>query len=194
MSSPARLLSREVLPFLASFASLNLVALATDGLLHLFDLLWVGRWLGIPGVLLIVGSTAYSLRKHKLIRRGNPASLLRWHEALAWAGSLLILVHAGVHFNAILGWLAVWAMLINVGSGLTGKFLLKRSRLRMEDARQRMREGGLGDTEMEDRLYWDSLTFDAVRQWRVVHVPITLAFAVLATAHIVAIFLFWGWA
>jgi hypothetical protein len=194
MSSPARLLSREVLPFLASFASLNLVALATDGLLHLFDLLWVGRWLGIPGVLLIVGSTAYSLRKHKLIRRGNPASLLRWHEALAWAGSLLILVHAGVHFNAILGWLAVWAMLINVGSGLTGKFLLKRSRLRMEDARQRMREGGLGDAEMEDRLYWDSLTFDAVRQWRVVHVPITLAFAVLATAHIVAIFLFWGWA
>jgi hypothetical protein len=194
MSSPARLLSREVLPFLASFASLNLVALATDGLLHLFDLLWVGRWLGIPGVLLIVGSTAYSLRKHKLIRRGNPASLLRWHEALAWAGSLLVLVHAGVHFNAILGWLAVWAMLINVGSGLTGKFLLKRSRLRMEDARQRMREGGLGDTEMEDRLYWDSLTFDAVRQWRVVHVPITLAFAVLATAHIVAIFLFWGWA
>ena len=194
MSSPARLLSREVLPFLASFASLNLVALATDGLLHLFDLLWVGRWLGIPGVLLIVGSTAYSLRKRKLIRRGNPASLLRWHEALAWAGSLLILVHAGVHFNAILGWLAVWAMLINVGSGLTGKFLLKRSRLRMEDARQRMREGGLGDAEMEDRLYWDSLTFDAVRQWRVVHVPITLAFAVLATAHIVAIFLFWGWA
>mgnify|MGYP006139879027 CR=1 FL=1 len=43
------------------------------------------------------------------------------------------------------------------------------------------------------RLYWDSLTFDAVRQWRVVHLPITLAFAVLATAHIVAIFLFWGW-
>ena len=39
-----------------------------------------------------------------------------------------------------------------------------------------------------------SLTFDAVKQWRVVHFPITLAFAVLATAHIVAIFLFWGWA
>jgi hypothetical protein len=26
-----------------------------------------------------------------------------------------------------------------------------------------------------------------------VHFPITLAFAVLATAHIVAVFLFWGW-
>jgi hypothetical protein len=42
-------------------------------------------------------------------------------------------------------------------------------------------------------MYWDSLTFDAVKQWRVVHFPITLAFVVLAVAHIVAVFLFWGW-
>lgn len=193
MPLPARLLRREVLPFLASFAALVLAALAIDGLLHLLDLLWVGRWLGIPGVLLIIGSTAYSLRKRKLIRRGHPTTLLRWHEVMAWLGSLLVLVHAGVHFNAILGWLAVGAMLINVGSGLTGKFLLDRARRRMEAARQRMREHGLSDEELDDRLYWDSLTFDVVRQWRVVHLPITLAFGVLATAHIVAIFLFWGW-
>jgi hypothetical protein len=193
MPLPAHLFRREVLPFLGSFAALALLALALDGLLHLLDMLWVGRWLGIPGTLLIIGSTVYSLRKRKLIRSGSPTTLLRWHEALAWLGSLLVLVHAGVHFNAILGWLAVWAMLINVGSGLTGKFLLGRSRRRMEEARQRMHERGLNDQELEDRLYWDSLTFDAVKQWRVVHIPITLAFAVLATAHIVAIFLFWGW-
>ena len=193
MALRARLLRREVLPFLASFVALALLALAIDGLLHLLDLLWIGRWLGIPGTLLIIGSTAYSLRKRKLIQRGHPARLLRWHEALAWLGSLLVLVHAGVHFNAILGWLAVWAMLINVGSGLTGKFLLDRSRRRLEEARQRMRAHGLTDEELADRLYWDSLTFDAVKQWRVVHFPITMAFAVLATAHIVAIFLFWGW-
>lgn len=193
MPRPARLLRREILPFLASFAALVFFALAFDGLLHFFDLLWVGRWLGIPGALLIIGSTAYSLRKRKLIQRGHPAQLLRWHEALAWLGSLLVLVHAGVHFNAILGWLAAVAMLINVGSGLTGKFLLDRSRRRLEEARQRMRERGLSDEELADRLYWDSLTFDVVKQWRVVHFPITLAFAVLATAHIVAVFMFWGW-
>jgi hypothetical protein len=193
MPAPARLLSREVLPFLGSFVALVFVALALDGLLHLLDLLWIGRWLGIPGILLIIGSTAYSLRKRKLIQRGHPATLLRWHEVLAWLGSLLVLVHAGVHFNAILGWLAVGAMLINVGSGLTGKFLLDRSRRRMEGARQRMRERGLSDAELDDRLYWDSLTFDIVKKWRVVHFPITLAFTVLALAHIVAILLFWGW-
>ena len=189
----ARLLQREVRPFVASFALLALLALALDGLLHALDLRWVGRWLGIPGTLLIIASTVYSLRKRRLIRRGQPAQLLKWHESLAWLGSLLVLVHAGVHFNAILGWLAVWAMLINVGSGLTGKFLLERSRRRMEEARQRLRAGGLPEAELENQLYWDSLTFDAVKRWRVVHFPITLAFAVLAMAHIVAVFLFWGW-
>ena len=39
----------------------------------------------------------------------------------------------------------------------------------------------------------DSLTFDVVKQWRAVHFPITLAFVVLALAHIIAIALFWGW-
>lgn len=189
----ARLLSREVLPFLLSLAGLVALALLIDALLHMLNAVWIGRYLGIPGTLLIIGSTAYSLRKRKIIRSGQPAQLLRLHEWMAWLGSLLVLVHAGIHFNAILGWLAVGAMLINVGSGLTGKFLLARARKRMDEARQHMRERGLSDAELEDRLYWDSLTFDVVKQWRVVHFPITLAFSVLATAHIVAIFLFWGW-
>ena len=193
MPIQARLFRREVLPFVASFALLAASALALDGLLHLLGLLSIGRWLGIPGTLLIIGSTVYSLRKRRLIQSGHPAKLLRWHEGLAWLGSLFVLVHAGVHFNAILGWLAVGAMLINVVSGLTGQFLLERARRRLEDARQQSRARGLPEAEIAERLYWDSMTFDAVKQWRVVHFPITLAFAVLALAHIVAIALFWGW-
>ena len=42
-------------------------------------------------------------------------------------------------------------------------------------------------------MYWDSLAFDVVKRWRVVHLPITLAFAMLATAHIAAELLFWSW-
>ena len=190
---PARLLSREVVPFFLSLAALALAALLLDALLHLADAVWIGRYLGIPGTLLILGSLAYSLRKRKLIRSGQPAKLLRWHETLAWLGSLLVLVHAGIHFNSILGWLAVGAMLINVASGLTGKFLLQRSRRRLEASMQRLRQGGLSPDALNERLYWDSMTFDVVKQWRVVHFPITLAFAVLALAHIVAVFLFWGW-
>ena len=189
----AKLVSREILPFLLWFAALALAALLFDGLLHLLDAVWIGRWLGIPGTLLILASFAFSLRKRKLINIGQPARLLRLHQRMAWLGSLLVLVHAGIHFNAILGWLAVWAMLIDVGSGLTGKFLMERSRRRLDDARQRMHEQGMPAEELEERMYRDSLTFDVMSQWRAVHLPITLAFAVLAAAHIVAVLLFWGW-
>jgi hypothetical protein len=192
-SIQARLVSREVVPFYLALIALGAAALLCDAALHLLNAVWVGRWLGIPGTLLILVSLAYSLRKRKLIRAGHPAKLLRLHEYMAWAGSLLVLVHAGIHFNAILGWLAVGAMLINVASGLTGKYLLDRSRRRLEAARQEMREQGLSPEQLAERTYWDSLTFDAVKQWRSVHFPITLAFAVLALAHIAAVFLFWGW-
>ena len=193
MGLKAHLFRREVLPFYLALLALAAVTLLIDALLHFFNAVWVGRYLGIPGTLLILGSFGYSLRKRKLIKRGQPVSLLRWHERMAWLGSLLILVHAGIHFNAILGWLAVWAMLVNVASGLTGKFLLDRSRRRIEASRQQMRAQGLTPEELNDQMYWDSVTFDVVKQWRAIHFPITLAFAVLSLAHIISIFLFWGW-
>lgn len=187
------LFTREVVPFFLQLALLALVALAFDALLHWLNIVWIGRYLGIPGILLIVGSFGYSLRKRKLIATGKPATLLKLHEYMAWTGSLLILVHAGIHFNAVLGWLAFWAMLVNVASGLTGKFLLRRARMRLEETTNQLRAQGFSSAELEDRLYWDSLTFDTVKQWRLVHYPITLAFAVLAGGHIVSIFFFWGW-
>jgi len=189
----AKLITRQILPSLLAFSALVAGALLIDAALHLLNAVWIGRYLGIPGTLLIIFSFGYSLRKRKLISTGNPAQLLRWHERMAWLGSLLVLVHAGIHFNAILGWLAVAAMLINVGSGLTGKFLLNRSRIKLEEAKQRMHQRGIPPQELDEKMYWDSLTFDVVKQWRAVHFPITLAFAVLALAHIIAIALFWGW-
>jgi hypothetical protein len=192
-SMKAHLFSREVLPFYLSLLALAAAALACDAALHLLGAVWIGRWLGIPGTLMILASLAYSLRKRKLIRTGQPVKLLRLHEYMAWAGSLLVLVHAGIHFNSILAWLATVAMLINVASGLTGKFLLDRSRRRLEEARRHMRAQGLTPEQLSERTYWDSLTFDTVKQWRSVHFPITLAFAVLALAHIVAECLFWSW-
>ena len=193
MTMQARLLRHEVLPFVLYMGLLIVATLLIDAFLHTLGIAWVGRWLGIPGVLLIIASFGYSARKRKLITTGNPVTLLRWHEALAWTGSLLVLVHAGIHFNAILGWLAVGAMVINVASGLTGKFLIDRARRRLDEARQRMRDQGLPAQELDERTYWDAMTFDAFRQWRAVHFPITLAFGVLALAHIVAVLLFWGW-
>jgi len=188
----ARLLSREVLPLLLALLGLVVAALLVDALLHWRGWVAVGKYLGIPGVLMIVGSFAYSLRKRKLIRSGSPVRLLRWHEGLAWSGSLLVLVHAGVHFNALLAWLALLAMVVNIASGLTGKYLIDRARRRMAESRRQMEQAGVAPEAASERLYWDTLTYDALRQWRVVHLPIALAFCVLGVAHIVSSLLFWS--
>ncbi|RAK62984.1 hypothetical protein [Phenylobacterium kunshanense] len=184
---------REVLPFFLSLMALIATTLLVDAGLHLLDAVWIGRYLGIPGVILILVSFGHSLRKRGVIHSGNPVFLLRLHEWLAWAGSLLVLVHAGVHFNAVLAWLALAAMLVNISSGLTGKFLLRRAQAWLKAARAELKDEGLSDADIKARLHRDSLTVDLVRQWRKIHLPISLAFAVLALAHIVAVFIFWGW-
>jgi hypothetical protein len=187
------LLIREIMPFYFRLVVLAVVTLLIDLVLHLTDLVWIGRYLGIPGVILILLSFGHSLRKRGMIRSDNPVRLLRLHEWLAWIGSTLVLVHAGIHFNAVLAWLAVVAMAVNITSGLTGKYLVQRSQRWMNQTKAGLREQGLTDSEIEHRLFWDSLAAGLVRKWRTIHLPIALAFAVLATAHILSTFLFWGW-
>ena len=187
------LISKEVIPFLLMFGTLILATIVSDALLHYFDLVWVGRYLGIPGTLLILLSLFYSMRKRKLVSIGRPKTLLMLHETLAWLGALMILVHAGIHVYAILPWLALIAMLVNVLSGMTGKFLLERSRRFVAQKKAAYASRGLPEDEVEKRLFWDATTFDLMKKWRAVHLPITLAFAVLGLTHIFSIFLFWQW-
>ena len=183
----------HILPFSVLLGLLAAATLAGDYVLHRFNLVWVGRYLGIPGTLLIVLSLVYSLRKRKVITRGNPKYLLILHEFGSWLGSLMVLIHAGVHFNAILPWLATIAMGVNVVSGMVGKLLLDRSRRHLQEQREHFQLRGLSRPEVEQALFWDAVTIDAMTRWRKVHIPIFIAFAVLSLGHIISIFLFWGW-
>ena len=183
----------HVLPFSLLLGFLVVATLGGDYLLHRLDLVWVGRYLGIPGTLLIIGSLYYSLRKRKYVSKGNPKTLLKLHEFGTWLGSLMVLIHAGIHFNAILPWLATAAMGVNVVSGLVGKLLLSRSRQHVQKERTQFQLRGLSKPEVEKAVFWDAVALDAMAHWRRVHIPIFIVFAVLALGHIVSIFLFWGW-
>ena len=173
------------LPFLLIVAAFALAALLGDVLLHELGLGWIGRYLGIPGVLLIALSLVYSLRKRGRSAKGATPALLRWHEWAAWLGSLLVLIHSGVHFNAVLPWLATFAMGVNVISGLVGKFLLKHAREHL------LPDAAAGDGRQETLP--GAMALDAISGWRRVHIPVSVAFSALALGHIFSIFLFWGW-
>ena len=187
------LIRKEVLPFLVMFGLLILATMITDALLHQFGLIWIGRWLGIPGTIMILLSFFYSMRKRKVISFGKPKVLLLVHETLTLIGALMILVHAGIHIYTILPWLALIAMLVNVISGMTGKYLLDRSRKFLAEKKQAYSQQGLSEEVIENKLFWDATTFDLMKKWRSVHLPITLVFAVLCITHILSIFLFWQW-
>ena len=187
------LLRRHVLPFILLLGLLAAATLAGDYALHRLNLVWVGRYLGIPGTLLIIASLVYSMRKRKYISSGDPKTLLKLHEFGAWLGSLMVLIHAGIHFNALLPWLATVAMAVNVVSGMVGKLLLDRSRRHVQGQRDHFQLRGLSKPEVEQAVFWDAVTVDAMKQWRKVHIPIFIVFVVLALGHIFSIFLFWGW-
>lgn len=184
---------RYVLPFTLLLGLLALATLAGDFVLHQFNLVWVGRYLGIVGTLMIFVSLYYSARKRKWASAGNPQTLLKFHEFGTWLGSVMVLIHSGIHFNAILPWLATIAMSINVVSGLVGKMLLKRSNQHVSARREQLKSEGLSAEEIERSIFWDSVALNAMRQWRKVHIPIFMVFAVLAIGHIFSIFLFWEW-
>lgn len=184
---------QHVLPFSLLVGLLAAAILAGDYLLHRLNLVWVGRYMGIPGTILIIGSLVYSLRKRKYITTGNAKLLLTLHEIGTWLGSLMVLIHAGIHFNAILPWLATMAMGVNVISGMVGKLLLDRSRRHLQGQRDSFQLRGLSRPEAEQAVFWDAVAVDAMTLWRKVHIPIFVVFATLSLGHIISIFLFWGW-
>ena len=187
------LLLKEVAPFLMIFGCLILLTILIDASLHYFELVWIGRWLGIPGTALILFSFAHSLHKRKIIKVGKPKALLDLHERMTLVGALMVLVHAGIHIYAPLPWMALVAMVVTIASGLTGKYLLKRSRQFLSKKRYHYSQQGLDESAIERKLFHDAIAFDLMKQWRVVHIPLTTAFATLGLTHIFTILLFWEW-
>ena len=184
------LLIKYFMPFIHWYALMILIAIGIDFILHQFDLVYIGRYLGLGGTIVILLSFVYSLRKRKIIETGSPKQLLMWHEYLAWAGSIMLLVHAGIHFNAWLPWLAVVMLLITVGSGLVGKFLLKNANESLKERRIALMNTGSSIEDADKKLFFDSITVDLMKKWRIVHLPITLLLGILTLLHIITIIMF----
>lgn len=94
--------TRFMLPFLQWYLTMIALTVVLDYILHRVGWVHLGIYLGYIGTALVISSFVYSLRKRKIMHAGSPKKLLEWHEYGAWMGAVLILVHAGIHFNALL--------------------------------------------------------------------------------------------
>jgi lipid-A-disaccharide synthase-like uncharacterized protein len=180
------LLVRQVLPAVLLYLGLIGATIILDAALHRAGLVWIGLYLGPVGTALIALSFVYSLRKRKKIHFGAPKKMLQLHETLSWVGALLVLLHAGVHLNALIPWFAVVAMLVVVASGLTGSVLVKQA----TELVKAKRAAGKAD---EDNTMLDAVTMDLMKKWRLVHMPLNAVFVVLFALHLISVTIFWHW-
>ncbi len=186
-------LVQRTLPLTISYLLLIIAAISLDYLLHVVHLVWIGRYLGIGGTLFFAISFGYSARKKKVIRNGTLKTLLKLHCNTGWIGTLMIIVHSGIHFNAILPWAATFLMMVVTASGHVGQYLLKKVK---EEVKINMNQPGINatvDEEIEQQHYWDSLTVKTLEQWRMVHMPMVSLLLALTVTHIFSILFFWNW-
>lgn len=186
-------IQRNTLWFLLWFLSMLAAALGIDFLLHLRGYAPIGSYLGAIGLVAVLLSLLpYSSRKHRIIHFGNPATFLRLHQSIAWIGSVLVIVHAGIHTNALLPWLALAAMIATVASGLVSVFLLRQARKQLNIKSLHLAQGPLASEE-EENLYWDAMTVEFLTGWRAAHLFTAAALTVLTAGHVASILIFGGW-
>lgn len=147
-------ITRDILPFIYWFVLLIFSVASIDYLLHQMNLVWIGKYLGIPGILILAVSFIYSARKRRIIEVGSLKMLLSLHVYLTLIGTLLIVVHAGIHFNAVLPWSAFGLMLLVVISGLVGRYLLNdaKNTLRMKYAY--LLNQGYSEEQVAKKAFW----------------------------------------
>jgi hypothetical protein len=185
-------LIQRTLPLTISYLLLIIAAISFDCLLHIAHLAWIGRYLGFTGTAFLVFSFGYSARKKKLMRNGTLKFFLWVHCKAGWIGTLMILIHSGIHFNALLPWMATALMLVVTGSGHVGQYLLKKVR---DEVKLKMKQLGAAvtDDDFDRQQYWDILTVRTLEKWRTMHMPMVSILMALTLIHILSITFFLNW-
>jgi hypothetical protein len=187
------LLINRALPLFLSYLMLIAATLAVDFILHGAGLAWAGRYFGVAGTVLIAVSFGYSARKKKVIGQGPLKLFLRFHCNIAWLGMLLILVHSGIHFNALLPWMASVLMMVVTASGHVGQYLVRRIREEVKRKHQQYGQPADHTDALEQRHFWDALTLRAFEKWRFIHMPLVTFLVLLTLLHVGSITMFMNW-
>jgi len=139
---------------------------------------------GITGLFLMIISFGYSMRKRKkLITFGNPKNWLTGHERLAIAGTFVIFVHTGTHFNALTPIVTFLFMFIAFVSGLVGRYVYNNAKAELNTKKAELKKRGLSASEIDNELWYLTIASDALSKWRKIHMPVISFLCVLIVYH-----------
>lgn len=100
-------------------------------------------------------------------------------------GPVLILVHAGPHFHALIPVLAMLAMSVVVVSGVLGSAVHHKALRLLNDKRKELLSQGLSHEAVEDQLFDLASSEETFRVWQIIHAPMVVMFLALVIVHVI---------
>lgn len=151
-----------------------------------------GHVVGWVGLAVILTVFVYSVKKRDGRKSGWPKDWFLVHQVAGVLGPLLILIHAGPHFHALVPMLALLAMLIVAVSGVIGVAVHRKAVRLLDAARSELLSQGLSHEAVEDRLYDLASGEETFRIWQMIHTPAVVMFLALVIAHVLGALYFGG--
>ena len=146
-------------------------------------------WLGLAVILLVF---VYPYKKRHAPERHWPRAWFRVHMIAGIIGPVLIFLHSGAHYHALVPIFAMATMVIVTLSGVMGQAIHAYVLRTLHEERRKLQQSGLCDLDIETRLHGMASQEETFRLWQAVHAPMTLAFVVLAVLHVAGALFFGG--
>lgn len=140
-------------------------------------------WIGLAVMLSVFG---YSIKKRQSQAQKTawPKGWFLLHQGAGVLAPILILVHAGPHFHALVPMLALVSMGIVALTGVIGVAVHRKALSLLKTERQDLLQQGLRPEEIEAQLDDLVCSSERFRVWQLIHVPMVIVFLVLLTAHV----------
>ncbi len=146
-------------------------------------------WGGLAVMLLVF---VYPLRKRTSPARRWPRGWFQVHMVAGVLGPLLIFIHSGTHYHALVPILAMLSMVVVVLSGIIGQVVHAFTLRALNDRRHQLQHQGLPDSDIDMQLHGMASQEEAFRLWQAIHAPVTLMFLVFTLLHVAGALFFAG--
>lgn len=151
-----------------------------------------GHIVGWAGLAVTLSVFVYSVKKRHARKSGWPKGWFLVHQVAGTVGPLLIVIHAGPHFHALVPILALFAMGIVTVSGIIGVAVHRKVISQLNTTRKDLLAQGFSHQDVEERLFDLASDEETFRIWQIIHVPMVMIFLVLVITHVFGALYFGG--
>lgn len=146
-------------------------------------------WIGLAAIFSVF---IYSVKKRFDQKAGWPKAWFIVHQMAGIVGPMLILVHAGWHFHALVPVLTLIVLVIVVLTGVIGVAVHRKALALLKNTRMELVSQGLSKEAVEDKLYDLVSGEETFRVWQIIHVPMVMLFLALVILHVFGALYFGG--